>query len=98
MKVFFAKEKLKPMPLVCLIVAICLWGAALYYFTRGLTSWTDTPAVSREGNADCMMLDFYDSHDVWHMLSAGGLFFGSLALLSLDDDLASVERSRIVVF
>ncbi len=98
MKIFYAKEKVAVMPLVCLITALCFWGPALYYFTRGLTSWTDTPAVSREGNAPCMLLDFYDSHDVWHMLSAGGLFFGSLALLSLDDDLVNVPRSDIAVF
>jgi hypothetical protein len=98
MKVFYAKESLRPLPMVCLVVSLCFWGPALYYFTRGLTSWTDTPAVSREGNAPCMLLDFFDSHDVWHMLSAGGLFFGSMTLLTLDDDLINVERSKIAVF
>eukprot|EP00047_Mylnosiga_fluctuans_P007963 m.256361 g.256361 ORF g.256361 m.256361 type:complete len:837 (-) comp20124_c0_seq1:184-2694(-) len=98
MKVLYAKERLKPLPVAFLIISLCFWGPALYYFTRGLTSWTDTPAVSREGNAPCMLLDFYDSHDVWHMLSAGGLFFGCLSLLLLDDDLVHVERWRIAVF
>ena len=98
MKVFVVGETLRMTPLLSFIIAILFWAPALYFFTRGLTSWTDTPAVSREGNAPCMLLDFFDSHDVWHMLSAGGLFFGCVMMLSLDDDLADVPRSQIPVF
>ena len=98
MKVFVVREKLSILPHICLWLAIGFWAPALYYFTRGLTSWTDSPAVSREGNAPCILLDFFDSHDIWHMLSACGLFFGSLALLSLDDDLSDIQRCEIQVF
>ena len=37
-----------------------------------------TPAVSREGNKDCILMGFYDAHDVWHFLSAISLFFSFL--------------------
>ena len=32
-------------------------------------------AESRTYNRDCVILDFYDYHDIWHFLSALGLFF-----------------------
>eukprot|EP00048_Salpingoeca_helianthica_P024965 m.36737 g.36737 ORF g.36737 m.36737 type:complete len:848 (-) comp9713_c0_seq1:26-2569(-) len=98
MKVFVMREKLSLLPKICLALAILFWGPALYFFNAGLTDWTVSPAESREGNADCLILDFFDAHDVWHMLSAAGLFFGCMSMLSLDDDLANVERSEIHVF
>ncbi|KAJ8316317.1 hypothetical protein KUTeg_006331 [Tegillarca granosa] len=57
-----------------------------------------TPANSRAGNQKCMVLDFYDAHDVWHFLSATSMFFSFLILLTLDDDLFSVRRDHIPVF
>ncbi|KAK3082788.1 hypothetical protein FSP39_005310 [Pinctada imbricata] len=58
----------------------------------------ETPAVSREGNRNCIVLNFYDAHDVWHMLSAIALFFSFLILLTIDDDLFSTKREKILVF
>jgi hypothetical protein len=98
MKVFVIREKLSILPRIFLFFAILFWGPALYFFNAGLTDWSVSPAQSREGNADCLILDFFDAHDVWHMLSAGGLFFGCMTMLCLDDDLANVERKDIYVF
>jgi len=36
--------------------------------------WQVSPAMSREHNEVCLLLRFYDSHDIWHFLSAIGLF------------------------
>ena len=49
-------------------------------------------------NADCRFLDFYDGHDLWHFFSAAGIFMAFLALLTVDDDLLDVPRSKIDVF
>ncbi|KAL9963642.1 hypothetical protein ACROYT_G027168 [Oculina patagonica] len=59
---------------------------------------TKSPAQSREGNKDCILLGFYDSHDVWHFLSACALFLSFLGLLTLDDDLLRTPRNNIPVF
>jgi len=37
-----------------------------------------SPARSRDGNEECVLLDFFNSHDVWHFLSAFALFFSFL--------------------
>ena len=36
------------------------------------------PAESRAKNERCVFLNFYDEHDIWHMLSACGMFFALL--------------------
>ena len=40
-----------------------------------------TPAESRELNKECTLLGFYDNHDIWHFLSAVGMFFSFLVSL-----------------
>ena len=44
-------------------------------FSPRLTNWEVSPAQSRENNKECFLFDFYDEHDVWHMLSAFGLYY-----------------------
>ncbi|XP_038609606.1 SID1 transmembrane family member 1 [Tachyglossus aculeatus] len=91
-------EKLLPIPLICIVATAGLWTAALYFFFQNLSSWEETPAESREKNQDCILLDFFDAHDVWHFLSATALFFSFLVLLTLDDDLDLIHRDKIPVF
>lgn len=75
------------------------WGAALYFFIHKTISWDRTPAQSRLYNRPCFpLLNFFDSHDVWHFLSALAMFFSFMVLLTLDDDLTDVHRSQIPVF
>lgn len=52
------------------------WGAAVYFYTQHTTTWELTPAHSRQYNQECVLLHFYDTHDIWHFLSAGAMFFG----------------------
>ncbi|XP_014400866.1 PREDICTED: SID1 transmembrane family member 1 [Myotis brandtii] len=66
--------------------------------TSSLTFFQGTPAESREKNRECVLLDFFDEHDIWHFLSATALFFSFLVLLTLDDDLDVVRRDQIPVF
>ncbi|KAM7180803.1 SID1 transmembrane family member 1 isoform 2-T2 [Macrochelys suwanniensis] len=93
-----SSEKLLPIPLFCIVATAVVWAAALYFFFQNLSSWEETPAESREKNRPCVLLGFFDDHDVWHFLSAAALFFSFLVLLTLDDDLDSVRRDKIPVF
>ncbi|XP_032204544.1 SID1 transmembrane family member 1 isoform X5 [Mustela erminea] len=93
-----SSEKLLPIPLFCIVATALLWAASLYFFFQNLSSWEGTPAESREKNRECILLDFFDDHDVWHFLSATALFFSFLVLLTLDDDLDVVRRDQIPVF
>ncbi|KAM6474987.1 SID1 transmembrane family member 1 isoform 2-T2 [Liasis olivaceus] len=93
-----SSERLLPFPLFCIVATAVVWAAALYFFFQNLSSWEETPAQSREKNRPCILLGFFDDHDIWHFLSAAALFFSFLGLLTLDDDLDSVPRNKIPVF
>jgi len=58
----------------------------IFFFTSNTTNKNATPAVSREGNQNCVLFNFYDEHDVWHALSAVGLFFQTLILIHFDQN------------
>ncbi|CAG2208520.1 SID1 transmembrane family member 2,SID1 transmembrane family member 1 [Mytilus edulis] len=92
------KERLHPLLIFFVVCAILCWIPALYFFFAHLTSWQLNPSQSREGNQNCMLFEFYDSHDIWHFLSAISMFFSFLILLTLDDDLFSTRRDKIPVF
>ncbi|XP_063219057.1 SID1 transmembrane family member 1-like [Bacillus rossius redtenbacheri] len=92
------KEKILIQPLIYIIMALLSWSAALYFFFNKSISWALTPAESRAYNQPCELLDFYDKHDIWHFLSAASMFFSFMVLLTLDDDLTTVERTKIPVF
>ncbi|XP_040836403.1 SID1 transmembrane family member 1 isoform X4 [Ochotona curzoniae] len=93
-----SSERVLPLPLFCIVATAVVWAAALYFFFQNLSSWEGTPAESREKNRECVLLDFFDDHDIWHFLSATALFFSFLVLLTLDDDLDVVRRDKIPVF
>ncbi|XP_047986915.1 SID1 transmembrane family member 1-like isoform X2 [Leguminivora glycinivorella] len=78
--------------------AVAAWAPALYLFTAGSTDWAAPPAQSRHKNHECMIMDFYDSHDLWHMLSAAALYLSFAAMLTWDDGLSAVRRTNIAVF
>nr|XP_015197233.1 PREDICTED: SID1 transmembrane family member 1 isoform X1 [Lepisosteus oculatus] len=93
-----SSESLRPIPLFCIVATAVMWVAALYFFLQNLTSWEESPAQSREQNRPCVLLHFFDDHDIWHFLSAAAMFFSFLVLLTLDDDLDYVRRDTIPVF
>jgi len=54
-------------------------GFAVRQFVASPAAWEVSAADSRAGNEECMtgwfpFHPFYDSHDVWHFLSAAALF------------------------
>ncbi|KAM6400346.1 SID1 transmembrane family member 2 [Rhynochetos jubatus] len=91
-------ERVQLIPLLCIVGTSVVWGFALFFFFQGLSTWQKTPAESREHNRDCILLDFFDDHDIWHFLSSIAMFGSFLVLLTLDDDLDRVQRDKIYVF
>uniref|UniRef100_A0A8B9LCN9 SID1 transmembrane family, member 2 n=1 Tax=Astyanax mexicanus TaxID=7994 RepID=A0A8B9LCN9_ASTMX len=67
-------ERIKCLALVCVLFTAVVWGFALFFFFQGLSTWQKTPAESREHNRDCILLSFFDDHDIWHFLSSIAMF------------------------
>ena len=80
------------------IMALFFGVVAISFYVNRSANRNLTPAESRDLNADCIILDFYDNHDIWHFFSAAGIFMAFMALLTVDDDLLYVPRDKIDVF
>ncbi len=92
------KEKIPPFAIGTTILALICWIPAFYFFVTASKSTEVSPAESRNLNAACLISDLYDTHDIWHFLSAAGLFFNFVLLLVLDDGIAHVPRNKISIF
>ncbi|KAA0188616.1 SID1 transmembrane family member 1 [Fasciolopsis buskii] len=72
------RERFLPLPVVFMVFAIVSWSISIYFFFSRLTTWEVTPAQSRALNQPCLLLSFYDAHDIWHFMSAISMFFSFL--------------------
>jgi len=57
---------------------------AVWYFHSSTSNKVLSPEASRARNSPCVVADFYDSHDMWHFLSALSLLFMCLIFFHLD--------------
>jgi len=87
----WASSLYSALSLVCVI-------PALYFFTQKEKNSEVSPAESRMLNMECIFLNFFDGHDVWHFLGGAGLFFSFLAIFTIDEDLKYRRRDTIPVF
>ena len=71
---------------------------AFSYFQHSNSSRRESAAQSRNLNNDCIFMNFFDSHDLWHFFSASAVFMASLGLLTVDDDLLDTPRDKIEVY
>nr|WJM99465.1 SID1 transmembrane family member 1-like protein [Ips calligraphus] len=92
------QESVKLITWLFLLASTLCAIAAMYFFLHKAISWSKTPATSRTFNMECKVLRFYDYHDIWHFLSAIGMFFTFMVLLTLDDDLSHTHHRHIRVF
>jgi hypothetical protein len=83
---------------VFLTLAIIFVVPAGYFFKSEVKHTDKHPAASKHSNRECLALDFWDHHDIWHFLSSFGLFFMLMFLLTIDDDIALKRQSDIQVW
>lgn len=76
---------------------ICL-GSALVFYTRAISNKFLSHHESDELNAPCVLFGYFDYHDIWHFLSAIGLYLFANTLYFIDNDLMETPRSSFPVF
>ncbi len=81
-----------------LLLSVFFWGSSLYFFYDEVKSYEVQPAISRTLNQECMLLETYDAHDIWHLLSSFGLFFSFLSILTIDDGVRNKLRKKLAAF
>ena len=92
------KERLPKTAILLSFLALLCWLPGLYFFSTKAKTTMVTPAQSRNMNQECILFNFYDSHDIWHILSAAGLYSTFVLLLILDDGVIDVPRKELKVF
>ena len=72
---------------VCIQVAyfgtiVILWGFAGWIFAKKATTDKSlTPEKSRDYNQECIILNFFDAHDLWHILSSHALLMSAYVVM-----------------
>ena len=82
------------------IFAFCVFACSIpagLLFTQKAKTTRVTPALSRDMNQVCLV-GMFDSHDLWHFISAFALFSFFLLLIVIDDGVADIPRNEIHVF
>ncbi|CAF3440804.1 unnamed protein product [Rotaria socialis] len=92
------QEAFTPLAVAYLVSSLCFWAASLYFFSHEVKSYEVQPAISRTYNQRCIVLNTYDAHDIWHLLSSFGLFLSFLSILTIDDGVRTKERQELAAF
>ena len=71
-------------PIVAFAVAFATGAVALYFLFLPYASYDDEPYVSRAVGSGAI-LGIWDSHDLWHLFSAGMGFFLGLTVIYITD-------------
>lgn len=92
-------EGIRPITVVYLLMSMVFMAGACYFFIKELKTSAGSAAESRNKNDECTLLIF-DNHDMWHFLSAAGLYQHFMFLLTLEDYNISYMKQRnfITVF
>ena len=80
-----------------LVISLVFWVIAFYFWSLTAIHWEVSPAAARNFNDGCVFLDYYDYHDLWHVMSAYAIFTIYLSTLIIDDNLSFKPRDQIAV-
>ena len=100
----FVKKEFKYRPhvftasFVLFIFSVICWMFALAFYFNKVKQWRESASASRVRNEECVLLDFYDNHDIWHFLSALALFSMYVSIFVIDDNIVFVKRENIDIF
>ena len=61
---------------------VILWCVAGWIFAKkATTDKTLSPEKSRDYNQECIILNFFDAHDLWHILSSHALLMSAYVVM-----------------
>jgi len=79
------KEPISLLIAFWLLIDIIVIGLSLVFYLMTSTNIFLTPEESKEMNKPCIIFNYFDYHDVWHILSALGLFIFMNIVFFLDN-------------
>ena len=77
------------------VLTVIIWVPAVWVFGwRPTTDKTSSPENSRDKNEECVILGFFDCHDLWHFLSSFALFMGAFFIMFLSSKPQQTSRQK----
>jgi len=92
------KEKIQKIFYIWIVLDIITISLSLVYFLKTSSNIFLTIEESNELNKPCVIFDYFDYHDIWHILSATGLFIFINIVYFMDKNLNEELDSDIAVF
>lgn len=83
---------------ILIFIDILCVGSALVFYSRAISNKFLTHKESNELNVPCALFDYFDFHDIWHFLSAIGLYLFLNIIYFIDNDIRDMPRNSIPVF
>lgn len=91
-------ETIKGYIWILIIVDIIIVGLSLIFFTHSVSNKFLTHNESNKLNEPCALFNYFDYHDIWHILSALGMYIFLNIIYFIDDDIRHESRNIIPVF
>ena len=85
-------------PLLVLFISLTsiIWVAAVLVFKlRPTTNKTSSPENSRDQNKECVILGFFDWHDLWHFLSSFALLMSAFVVMFISFEPEQYPQAEI---
>ena len=92
------KEKISFILWCWIIIDLVIVILSLIFYVKTSTNTFLSPEQSRELNEPCIIFSYFDYHDVWHILSATGLFIFMTIVFFLDSNITGMVDSNINIF
>jgi hypothetical protein len=92
------KEKISIVFWIWMVIDLIIIILSLIFFIKTSTNIFLTPEESNALNKPCVILGYFDYHDIWHILSATGLFIFMNIVFFLDRRIDLIVGQEIRVF
>jgi len=92
------REKISLIFSIWMIIDLIVIILSLIFFLKTSANIFLTPQESNALNKPCIVLGYFDYHDIWHILSATGLFIFMNIVFFLDRDIDSIVGQEIRIF
>lgn len=96
-KIYY-QEEISKFWFISLFFSIICIITSFVFFKNQVKNIDLSPEESRKLNQKCILFNYWDNHDVWHFLSALGIFILLELLLNIDNNLLTKKKSEIPRF
>ena len=92
------KEKINKIFYLWIVLDLAIISMSLIFFLKTSTNIFLSREESNKLNHKCVLLGYFDYHDIWHILSSTGLFIFINIVYFIDKDLNHLVQDQIAMF